>query len=73
MFLFVILLVYIITVYYIFIYSYGKEEKVNICFPNWKKVFRFWTFFLSIFRNHREGLKKTLKKRVQSILVSKCF
>ncbi len=30
-----------------------NSELLYFIVPNWKKVFRFWTFFLSIFENHK--------------------
>jgi hypothetical protein len=42
---------------------YNYSELLYFVVPNWKKVFRFWTFFLSILQNYKVDSGKNEKNR----------
>jgi hypothetical protein len=35
------------------IYIISFSDSSGFFYPNWKKIFRFWTFFLSILQNYK--------------------
>jgi len=44
---------------------YNNSELLYFIVPNWKKIFRFWTFFLSILQNYKVDSGKNEKNRIR--------